>query len=108
VVQEERTFSLDLGIYVRALANCAHHHSQQPVRTAQSRIHQCSDTDKTTWDGELQLVLLGEEGHDLRAERSAGAVTGSGVSVDDSGPDLYLHSDLSSQLLRTRPWGLIS
>jgi hypothetical protein len=55
------TADLQLDIDIRTLSNSGHDVTQQLVTLAEDGVHQGTDTDKTSGNGELQIVALGKE-----------------------------------------------
>jgi hypothetical protein len=59
-----RTLSFDFGKDGRSLADLRHDHSHKTIGSAKSRIDKSTNTNQTSWNSELQLVLLSEERDD--------------------------------------------
>ncbi len=87
------TADLELDIDVGALANSSHDVSEQLVSLAKNGVHERSHTNQTAWHRELEVVALGKERHDARAQRLAGKLARR-VVEDLAGADLDLLADL--------------
>jgi hypothetical protein len=58
------TLGFDFSVDGGTLADLTHDHTHETITSAKSGIDHCSNTNKTTWDSVLELVLLSEECND--------------------------------------------
>ena len=87
------TADFQLHVDVRTLADRRHDVTQQLVTLAQDRVDQCSNTDQTTGNSELQVVAFGKQRYDSRLQRLTDELSGL-VGEDLSWTDLDFLSDL--------------
>lgn len=97
---EQEDLCSDFDVDGWALVNRRHDHTEQSVGTTESRVNEGTDTDKTTGNGKLEVVLLGVEGDDTRSQRSASADT-VGVPGNKTRSDLDFLANLEDTLQDT-------
>jgi hypothetical protein len=61
------TLCFDLCVDGWTLSDGTHDHTKQSIGSAKSRVNERTNTNKTTGDGELKLVLLGKKRNDTRS-----------------------------------------
>jgi hypothetical protein len=90
---EEEVVDLNLGVDLGKLALETKDETDETIGTAESRVDASTDTDETTGDGELEAVVLGEQGDNAGEDRLAldGTLV---VLADDTGANLNLIAEL--------------
>jgi hypothetical protein len=87
------TADLQLDIDIRTLSDGGHDVTQQLVTLAEDGVHQGTDTDKTSGNGELQIVALGKERDDSGSQGLTNELSGL-IGKDLTRSDLDFLSDL--------------
>lgn len=68
---EKEVVDLDLSVNGRKAATVTEDETDETIGTAKGGVDTGTDTDKTTGDGELEVVVLGEERNDARENGTA-------------------------------------
>lgn len=100
---EEEVVDLDFGVDVGEMSTETEDEANETIGTAEGRVDAGTDTDETTGDGKLQVVVLGEQRDDSREDGLALDLA-LAVLGHDAGPDL----DLVAQLQDTGQDGATS
>lgn len=86
---KQEVVNFQLGVDSGKASTVTKDETNETISTAQSRIHASTDTNQTTRDGKLKVVVLGKEGHDPRED---GTALNLAILVlgDQTGPNLNL------------------
>jgi hypothetical protein len=90
---EQEVVDLDLSVDGRELATETKDETDQTIGTAEGGVNTGTNTDETTGDGELQVVVLGEQCDDS-GEDGLALNLALLVLADDTGSDLNLVTEL--------------
>ena len=86
---EKEVVNLDLGVDGRKAATMTENETDETIRTAKGGVDTGTDTNKTTGNGELEVVVLGEE-RDNTGENGTALDLALFVLGDETGTDLNL------------------